>query len=114
MLGRPLPAADRLAAARALVRAGRDRLDELFAGCDVIVAPPALGPAPQGLDSTGDASMNSVWTALGMPAVCIPVLHDADGLPVGVQVIARPGDDAGALAIAGWLEQGLRLSAVAG
>lgn len=114
MLARPVPSAERLAAARALVREARDRLDELFAGCDVIVAPPALGPAPQGLDSTGDAAMNSVWTALGVPAVCIPVLRDADDLPVGVQVIARPGDDAGALAIAAWLEQGLRSSAAAG
>jgi amidase len=107
-LDRPVPGSDRLDAARTLVREARDRLDELFGDCDAVIAPAALGPAPTGLASTGDAALNSVWTLLRTPVVCIPAFVDENGLPVGLQVIARPRDDSRALAVAAWLEQGLR------
>jgi Asp-tRNA(Asn)/Glu-tRNA(Gln) amidotransferase A subunit family amidase len=111
LLDRPIPALDKLDAARILVREAQDRLDELFGDCDAIVTPAALGPAPAGLASTGDASQNSVWTLLRTPAVCIPAFVSDGGLPVGLQLIARPSDDIGALAVAAWMEQGLHSSA---
>ena len=62
-------------------------------GFDLWISPPALGAAPRGLDSTGDPVMNLPWTHAGMPAVCLPAGRSAEGLPMGLQVAARPGDD---------------------
>ncbi len=55
---------------------------------DVLIAPSALGVAPEGLAFTGDPVMCRPWTALGLPCSTIPAVHRADGLPVGVRVVA--------------------------
>jgi amidase len=101
--------------ADAYVRAlqtGRDcaaSIDTLFGGADVLLAPSAPGEAPQGLDSTGDPQFNRPWHLLGAPQVSVPVprslAHGESGLPLGLQVVGRPGDDARALAAARWVEQ---------
>lgn len=58
-------------------------------GIDLWISPPSIGPAPKGLDGTGDPAMNLPWTQLGFPAVNIPVEKDPDGLPMGLQVIGK-------------------------
>ncbi|UIO98702.1 amidase [Halobaculum sp. CBA1158] len=74
-------------------RRGRHRLRERLAseaddlGVDAWVAPAAPGPAPEGIDDTGDPVMNLPWTHAGLPTVGLPA-GDVDGLPVGVQVAA--------------------------
>ena len=45
--------------------------------------------------------------ALGLPAAAVPVLADAAGLPIGVQVIGRRGRDLEVLAVAKELERAL-------
>jgi len=80
-------------------------LDALFAGADVIIAPSAVGEAPPTLASTGDPLFNRPWQVLGCPMIGLPFGHGAQGLPIGVSVIARPGQDARLLAAAAWLEQ---------
>jgi Asp-tRNA(Asn)/Glu-tRNA(Gln) amidotransferase A subunit family amidase len=99
--GKAIPARDYIAALDwpEVLNAG---LDAIFARCDAILAPAAPGPAPEGLDSTGSAIFNGLWTLCGTPAVTIPVL-EADGLPMGVQLIGRRGDDARLLRTARWL-----------
>ncbi len=52
---------------------------------DVWISPAAQGPAPAGLESTGDPVMNLPWTHAGMPAVSLPSGTIA-GLPVGLQL----------------------------
>jgi len=54
---------------------------------DLWVAPAAPGPAPKGLDSTGDPVMNLPWTFLGLPAVTVPAGSAHNGLPLGLQMI---------------------------
>ncbi len=61
-------------------------------GIDAWVCPPALGTAPEGVDYTGDASMNRPWTMAGMPAMSLPGGF-VDGLPVGLQIVAARGAD---------------------
>lgn len=102
--------ADELAAARA----GRLQLRETLAatmaaeGIDLWVSPPATGPAPAGIDSTGDPVMNLPWTHAGVPAVNVPAGRASTGLPLGLQVAARHGADerllAWAVALAAALE----------
>ena len=69
------------------------RVAELYKSTPVILVPAATGPAPLGLASTGDPRMNAPWTALGTPAISIP-LPVADGLPLWLQLTADHGADA--------------------
>ena len=73
----------------------RDRLETQMAqaGIDLWVCPAALGPAPEGLQVTGDPSMNLPWTHAGMPAISLPAGAAANGLPVGLQLIAETEED---------------------
>lgn len=60
-----------------------------------MLAPAAVGPAPQGLDSTGDPVMNLPWTHAGLPAVSLPSGMSREGLPMGLQLIGPwMGDEA--------------------
>jgi len=70
---------------------------------DAILTPAAPGTAPEGLESTGDPMFNSVWTLCGMPAVTIPLLRGANGLPLGVQLVGPRHGDARLLRTARWL-----------
>jgi len=70
---------------------------------DVLLAPAATGEAPKGLSSTGDVALNVVWTLLHVPSVCVPAARSPNGMPLGLQVIGRIGDDARTLACADWI-----------
>jgi len=93
--------------ARAAAAACRAMLEGVFADADVILAPSAPGEAPRGLGATGDPIFCRNWTLLGVPAMNLPCSGGPNGLPVGVQVIGRIGDDARAIAVAEWLQQAL-------
>jgi len=92
---------------RALTATCRAMLGAVFADADVILAPSAPGEAPRGLAATGDPIFCRIWTLLGVPAMNIPCSKGPNGLPVGVQVIGRIGDDVRAIAVAEWLQQAL-------
>jgi Asp-tRNA(Asn)/Glu-tRNA(Gln) amidotransferase A subunit family amidase len=63
-------------------------------GIDLWLSPPALGPAPKGLDSTGDPIMNLPWTHCGFPTVTLPTGFNQAGLPMGIQVAGKwKGDE---------------------
>ena len=100
--GKAVPARDYIAALDwpEVLNAG---LEAVFARCDAILAPAAPGPAPEGLESTGDPIFNGLWTLCGTPAVTIPVLQSSGGLPMGVQLVGRRGDDGRLLRTARWL-----------
>jgi Asp-tRNA(Asn)/Glu-tRNA(Gln) amidotransferase A subunit family amidase len=94
--------------------AGREKLrGELTAsmdahGIDLWLSPPALGPAPRGLASTGDPVMNLPWTHAGMPTLGIPAGLSAEGLPMGLQVTSRFWADAELLAWGTEIERALQ------
>ena len=100
--GKAVLARDYLAALdwREVLAAG---LDEIFDRCDAILTPAAIGAAPEGLASTGTAIFNGVWTLCGTPAITLPLFSAENGLPMGVQLVGRRGDDARLLRTARWL-----------
>ena len=78
--------------ARRHIAACRTRVTQLYAATPVILVPAATGPAPKGLASTGDPAMNAPWTAMGTPAITIPMPVGSD-LPLGLQLTAAHGQD---------------------
>jgi Asp-tRNA(Asn)/Glu-tRNA(Gln) amidotransferase A subunit family amidase len=93
--------------ARRIAERARAALAGIFEDTDVLLTFSAPGAAPKGLGSTGEPRFNRLWTLMGVPCVNIPAYVADGGLPVGVQVIARFGDDAGALAAARFVEEAL-------
>ena len=71
----------------------RAQFAEQFKRTPVILTPAAVGAAPIGLTSTGDPRMNAPWTALGTPAISIP-MPVGTALPLGLQLTAEHGSEA--------------------
>lgn len=84
-----------------------DGFEEIFERCDAILTPAAPGAAPAGLESTGDPAFCTLWTLCGMPAVTLPLMRAASGLPMGVQLVGRRNSDARLLRTAAWLTRQL-------
>jgi Asp-tRNA(Asn)/Glu-tRNA(Gln) amidotransferase A subunit family amidase len=61
--------------------------DRFMLDFDVLLTLAAPGPAPAGLDYTGDPVCNRAWTALSVPCVAIPGPR-LRGLPVGLQLVS--------------------------
>ncbi len=76
--------------------------------CDILLTPAAPGEAPHGLDSTGDAAFNSIWTSLHVPCVTVPAGLGPSGLPLGIQIVGRIGDDRRVLAWAQWVSAAIQ------
>ena len=93
--------------ARRTARVARKAATTLFESADALLVPSALGSAPRGLGSTGDALMNKLWTLTGNPVVNVPGLKSESGLPLGLSIVTRFGRDTEALAIAALLERKL-------
>ncbi|MEB2364436.1 MAG: amidase [Bryobacteraceae bacterium] len=87
-----------------LLRDVGSKVDAMFGDEVVLLTPAAPGPAPVGLESTGDPVMNAVWTGLGTPALSIPMPYGT-GLPLGLQLIARRGAEAALLHAGALLEE---------
>ena len=71
---------------------------------DVIITPAMALPAQPHGQSEGIIAYTLTYSLVGYPAVIVRVGATADGLPVGVQVVARPWRDDVALAVAAFLE----------
>jgi Asp-tRNA(Asn)/Glu-tRNA(Gln) amidotransferase A subunit family amidase len=69
-------------------------IEEIFNAFDAIITPAATGVAPKGLNSTGNAAFCTLWTLTGLPALSLPLLAGATGLPIGVQLVGSRGLDA--------------------
>jgi Asp-tRNA(Asn)/Glu-tRNA(Gln) amidotransferase A subunit family amidase len=103
--GHEVRAPEYLAAKEATTRL-QETFTELFEQrFDAILTPAAHGTAPVGLESTGEPTFNSLWTLLGLPAISVPLLQGANGLPLGVQLVGARGADARLLRTARWLAE---------
>jgi len=86
----------------------RHLLRDVFADYDALLVPSAPGEAPLGLDTTGEATFNRIWTLLHVPAITLPGATGPNGLPVGVQLVGAFGDDYRLLSIAEWASAALQ------
>lgn len=93
----------RHAANLARVREARRLADTLFDAHDVLLAPSAAGEAGAWADGTGDPLFCRAWTLLGLPCLHLPLGEGANGLPIGLQLVGRAGDDARVLQAGAWL-----------
>jgi Asp-tRNA(Asn)/Glu-tRNA(Gln) amidotransferase A subunit family amidase len=75
-------------------------------GLDILLTPAAPGEAPVGT-WTGDPAFNFVWTSLHVPCVTVPAGRGPNGMPLGIQVVGRRGEDARVLAWARWVQAAL-------
>jgi Asp-tRNA(Asn)/Glu-tRNA(Gln) amidotransferase A subunit family amidase len=100
--------AETYARSREVIANCRTRFAEIYQETPVIIVPAATGPAPSGLAFTGDTRMNAPWTALGSPAISIPMaVHDS--LPLGLQLTANRNGDSRVLRTAVRVQRMLEL-----
>ncbi len=85
----------------------RAALGHIFDQVDVVLTPSTAGEASDDLVGVGDSSFNRIWTLMHGPCVTIPAFAGPNDLPVGVQVVGRPGADADVISIAGWIARHL-------
>jgi Asp-tRNA(Asn)/Glu-tRNA(Gln) amidotransferase A subunit family amidase len=104
-----IEAGRKLSAERYLVLDGQaDRLVELagrlFDDVDAIITLSAPGEAPLLRDGSGAGVMSMPWSLCGLPTISLPLLTGRHGLPIGLQLIGRRGNDAWLLRVAAWFE----------
>ncbi len=92
------------------------RVNAIFDFCDVLMTPVMGGTALPVRRWEGQGALRTVlgmsrfypycvpWNHLGNPAMAVPSGFDAAGMPLSVQIIGRPGDEATLLSLAGQLE----------
>ncbi|HXY91575.1 MAG TPA: amidase family protein, partial [Acidimicrobiia bacterium] len=113
-MGRLVPATEYAKAAHALDAMSR-RTVAFFDDYDLFVSPTlALPPPPVGsMAGAGFEDMmrflaltpfTALWNTTGQPAASVPLAEDGDGLPVGVQVVARPAAEGALLQVCAQLE----------
>ncbi len=102
--GRDILAADYIAA-RELTDSLIAALDGLFEHYDALITAAAPGEAPVGLESTGNAAFQRIWTLTGLPTMSLPLLKGPNGMPIGVQVIGKRGRDADLMRAVRWVEE---------
>lgn len=94
----------------------RARVNAIFDSCDVLVTPVMGGTAPPVRRWEGQGALRTVigmsrvypyaipWNHLGNPAMSVPMGFAPDGLPLAVQIVGRPGDEATLLSLAAQIE----------
>ena len=112
----------RVARAREREAERAKRINEVFDDADILATPTTAAPPPKaglwgkrgGLRTFNGGSpwvsLTAQWNLTGQPALSLPMGFDEDGLPLAVQLVSRPDEEATLLALAAQLE-GMRGSA---
>jgi len=119
-LGKRNSAIDYVRARRELTRATRE-MAERFKDCDLLLLPTTADHAPLtgqidgrtaafdlerwNAASYGYAPYTEIFNITGQPAISLPLVQSGGGLPIGVQLAARLGEDARLIEMAAWLER---------
>jgi aspartyl-tRNA(Asn)/glutamyl-tRNA(Gln) amidotransferase subunit A len=89
---------------------GQKAIGELMRPFDVLVtlSRGSGAPAVDGLTMESYArkpSFTSIWNAMGLPALCIPMGFTNDGLPLSLQIVGKPFDEATVLRVGDAFQQ---------
>ncbi|MFF1875715.1 amidase family protein, partial [Kitasatospora herbaricolor] len=117
--GRALSARELSEALSALTAFERSLIAQLSSFDAVLTPAMAMTPRPVGWYDQDDGERNfaqqvqytpftSMLNVSGLPAIVLPVSQTADGLPMGVQLIGRPGGERTLLSLAAQLERRVR------
>jgi aspartyl-tRNA(Asn)/glutamyl-tRNA(Gln) amidotransferase subunit A len=110
---------ERLVEGRAQARDARRWFDEQLERADVVLMPATPYPAPRADDDEietrdggridvhvgGPSTFTRAVNLAGLPSLAMPAGRTGDGLPVGVQLVGRPGSEPVLLATAAALER---------
>ena len=80
-------------------------MKELAEQADVLLTPSTPTAPLADLTNTGDTRFQGPWTSCGLPTITLPTGLAESGLPMGIQLIAPPVEEARLLAIARWCEK---------
>ena len=98
---------ERYVGSKAIAEQCRAQLDDIFGAYDVMLTPAAFGEAPVGMFAFDGVPLYQIWTALHVPAMSLPAFKGPNGLPIGLQLIAKRHDDRRLFACARWAWQKL-------
>jgi Asp-tRNA(Asn)/Glu-tRNA(Gln) amidotransferase A subunit family amidase len=114
-LSRPLPGEDDVAGAQAALARMHREMAALLERFDVLLAPVSPSAAPEaGSEPTVNGrplgprealAITQPFSLGGHPVSVVPAMLDGDGMPLGVQVIGRHGDDERVLAAAAAIQR---------
>ncbi len=88
----------------------RAKITPLLKELDAMLTPGAIGEAPEGLGSTGDAAMQRPWSTMSIPTIGLPAGMSKKGLPLGIQLAGKPYGEAELFGVAKWCEKALNFS----
>jgi len=80
-------------------------MKKLAEQADVLLTPSTPTAPLADLTNTGDTRFQGPWTSCGLPTITLPAGLAESGLPMGIQLIAPPFEEARLLAIARWCEK---------
>src|SRR5262249_13363558 len=115
--GFTVSAVEYLQALRLRPKVTREFIAAAFAEADVLVTPTTPEPAPTyatvKAGSVDDViarigaftGLTRMFNTLGLPALSLPCGFSKDGLPIGLQIVGRPFDEATVLRVAHAYEQ---------
>lgn len=78
---------------------------DLFTDVEALLMPTAPGPAPEGIHSSGDASLLSPWSFVGYPGISIECGLAPSGLPMGIQFVGPPKSEETLFRASVWAER---------
>jgi len=96
--------------------ANAERVNRVFADHDLLLMPVTAKPPVRAAQWEGLSAARTLlgmsltypycatWNQLGQPACAVPVGMTGEGLPLSVQLVGRPGDEATLLAVAAQIE----------
>lgn len=85
----------------------RETLNHGFTTFDLLLLPSAAGEAPGRSEGTGNPDCCRLASLLGLPVISLPAGTGPNGMPLGLQLVARLGNDADLLRNAVWLAESL-------
>ncbi len=80
----------------------RASINHAFGDRDAFLCPSVVGEAPEGILATGNPVFQAMWTLLNVPIAGIPGAVGPTGLPVGIHLVGRRGDDETILRLGKW------------